>query len=138
MVNLLASIRTKIVVILSVLIVRLQTSLVSFVSFALEKHHRIFVIHIGETDAAFFYLSSCSKTIQTWDLTITGDSVELSKKLAEFSRHNDGANFYCNHFPFFSKLLNVFDYRIRPYRVHNIQQVGFLRDSTLRKVRHVQ
>ena len=135
--NLRASIRTKIVVILSVLIVSFDTSFVSFMSLALEKHYWITLCHIWETYTALSYFSSCSKTIQTWYLAITGDGVELSKKLAEFSRHNDGTNFYCNLLPFFSNLQNVFDDRIRPYRVHNIQQVGFLRDPTLRKVRHV-
>ena len=135
--GLLTSIRTKIDVILSVPIVSLNTSFVPFMSLALEKHYWITCCHIWEAYTTLFYFSSCSKTIQTWYLAITGDGVELSKKLAEFSGHKDGTNCYFNLLPFLSNLQNVFDDRIRPYRVHNVQQVGFLRDPTSRKVRHM-
>ena len=53
--NVITSIWTKVIVILSILVVGVNTTSVTFMSFAFKPHHRISLIHNAEADTTIFY-----------------------------------------------------------------------------------
>ena len=59
------------------------------------------------------------------------------QKITEFSSHHYWTFFSNKHLSFLLKLLNKFDDRIRSNSIHDIQQICFLRISTIRKFWHI-